>query len=66
MKYDTCPRCLINPLPEPKVRYCGLSRVDNSTYICQECETEEAMIDAGLFTPATQEEQSRAERLIPN
>lgn len=44
-----CPRCLINELKEPHVRYCSLSRADNETYVCNTCGTEEALLDAGLM-----------------
>ena len=42
-----CPRCLMNNLKEI-LNTNALSRRDNKTYICSQCGTEEALIDAGL------------------
>lgn len=44
-----CPRCMMNELEVPLVRYCSLSRADNETYICNMCGAEEALLDAGLI-----------------
>ena len=43
-----CPRCLKNELI-PNMVFNSLSRRDNDTYICNECGTEEGMIDEGLM-----------------
>ena len=41
-----CPRCLKNELDEP-IALNALSRIDNKTYICSTCGTEEALLAAG-------------------
>lgn len=48
-KVNSCPRCRSNVLQEPKVEHCSLSRMDNETYICNDCGDEEAGLDAGLL-----------------
>lgn len=42
-----CPRCLTSELHPDKVMN-SLSRLDNETYICNDCGTEEAFLDAGM------------------
>lgn len=42
-----CPRCHEGTMREVK-SHNALSRRDNKTYICSQCGTEEAFIDAGL------------------
>jgi DNA-directed RNA polymerase subunit RPC12/RpoP len=44
-----CPRCKDRYLRYPAVRN-AISRRDNKTYICSECGTEEALIDARMLT----------------
>lgn len=49
-----CPRCLHYTLTENEVMN-ALSRRNNKTYICPNCGTEEAMIDASLMNPTVNE-----------
>lgn len=44
-----CKRCKRNELQEPLVMN-SLSREDNSTYICNECGTEESLVDMITLT----------------
>ena len=45
-----CPRCKRMTMHDEQVLN-KLSRRDNKTYICNDCGTEEALIDAGYYEP---------------
>lgn len=50
-KNSKCPRCS-NVMYDDEVLN-ALSRRDNKTYICSDCGTEEALIDAGILPEST-------------
>ena len=53
-KQKKCPRCGKLRMYVKKI-YNNLSRRDNKTYICNECGTEEALIDNGRMEPTVLE-----------
>ena len=62
-KMKQCPRCHLMTLREVEVQN-ALSRRDNDTYICSDCGTEEAFIDAGLMAATDNEYNFKMKLLI--
>ena len=58
-----CPRCLKNELDKDETMN-SLSRMDNATYICEECGQEEATLNAGVLF-LTDEIIERDSRITP-
>lgn len=57
-----CPRCKENELDKEEVRNC-LSRMDNKTYICSDCGTDECVFNLKLNSLRKKGENVKANKL---